>query len=91
MDDTAEHVLPCGTDENTKQRNIKDNIEKEWQEVVQVLIENNKKRKERRKFQKRKDEFRQMEEEQKVRLKLVCAIFYQIFISHQKIALQKLQ
>ena len=38
-DDTTEHVLQYGKDEDGKQRNIKDNTEEEWEEVGQMFRE----------------------------------------------------
>ena len=45
-EDTTEHVLRCGRDADSKQRNIKYNEERE--EVVQIHRENKRKREERR-------------------------------------------
>ena len=36
-DDTTEHVLQYGRDEDGKQGNTKDNTEEEWEEVVQMF------------------------------------------------------
>ena len=47
-DDTTVHVLQCGRDRDRKHRNIKNNNEEEWKEVVQVFRENKRKRDERR-------------------------------------------
>ena len=47
-EDTTEHVLRCGRDTNRKQRNIKNNTEEEWDEVVQIYRENKRKREERK-------------------------------------------
>ena len=47
-EDTAEHVLKCGRDTDRKQRNIRNNIEEELEEVVQIFRENKRKREERR-------------------------------------------
>ena len=48
-EDTTEHVLRCGRDTDRKQRNIKNNTEEEWEEVVQIYRENKRKREDRRK------------------------------------------
>ena len=45
--DTIEHVLKCGRDTDRKQRNIKNNIEGEQEEVVHIFRENKRKREER--------------------------------------------
>ena len=47
-EDTTENVLRCGRDTDRKQRNIKNNTEEEWEEVVQIYRENKRKREERR-------------------------------------------
>ena len=44
----TEHVLRCGRDTDRKQRNIKNNTEEEWEEVVQIYRENKRKIEERR-------------------------------------------
>lgn len=43
-DDTTEHVLQCGRDQNRKQKNTEDNKAEEWKEVVQIFRENKIKR-----------------------------------------------
>ena len=43
-DDTTEHVLKCRRNTNRKQRNIKNNTEKEWEEVVQIIYRKQKKK-----------------------------------------------
>ena len=48
-EDKTEHMLRCGRDTDRKQRNIKNNTEEEWEEVVQIHKENKRKREERRK------------------------------------------
>ena len=47
-EDTTEHVLRCGRDTDRKTRNIKNNTEEEWGEVVQIQRENKRKREEKR-------------------------------------------
>ena len=47
-EDTTEHVLKCGRDTDRKQRNIKNNAEEEWEEVVEMYSENKRKREERK-------------------------------------------
>ena len=47
-EDTREHVLRCGRDTDRNQRNIKNNTEEEWEEVVQICKESKRKREERR-------------------------------------------
>ena len=51
-EDTTEHVLRCGGDTtDRKQRNIKNNTEEEWEEVVpdiQLEIKQKKKRRQKR-------------------------------------------
>ena len=41
-------MLQCGRDRDRKHRNIKNNNEEEWEEVVQVFRESKRKRDERR-------------------------------------------
>ena len=41
-------MLTCGRDTDRKQRNIRNNAEEEWEEVVQIYRENKRKREERR-------------------------------------------
>ena len=36
-EDATEHVLQCGGDTDRKQKNIKNNTEEEWEEVVQIF------------------------------------------------------
>ena len=40
--------LDCGRDTDRKQRNIRNNTEEEWEEVVQIYRKNKRKREERR-------------------------------------------
>lgn len=47
-DDTTEHALQCGRDEDRKQKNIKDNTDEEWEDVVQIFKENKRRREKRR-------------------------------------------
>ena len=47
-DSKTEHVLQCERDEDRKQRNMKDNNDEEWEEVVQIFKENRRKREKRR-------------------------------------------
>ena len=47
-EDTIEHVLRCERDTYRKKRNIKNNTEEEWEEIVQIYRENKRKREERR-------------------------------------------
>lgn len=46
---TQQHGLYCGRDEDTNKSktNIKDNMEEEWEELVQIFGENKRKRNER--------------------------------------------
>ena len=43
-DDTTEHALQWRRDEDRKQRNIKDNTDEEWEDVVQIFKENKRRR-----------------------------------------------
>ena len=47
-EDTTEHMLRCKRYTDRKPRNIKNNTEEEWEEVVQIYGENKRKREERR-------------------------------------------
>ena len=47
-EDTTEHMLRCGRDTDRKQRNIRNNTEEKWEEVVLIYRENKRKREERR-------------------------------------------
>ena len=47
-EDTTEHVLRCKRYTDRNPRNIKNNTEEEWEEVVQIYRENKRKREERR-------------------------------------------
>ena len=50
--DTTEHVLNWGINTDKRQKNIKNNTEEEWEEVVQIFRENKKKeKKEQRKLE----------------------------------------
>lgn len=46
---TQQHGLYCGRDEdrNKSKTNIKDNMEEEWEELVQIFGENKRKREEK--------------------------------------------
>ena len=44
----TEHVLKCGRDTDRKERNIRNNTEEEWEEVLQIFRENKRKREETR-------------------------------------------
>ena len=58
-DDTTEHALQCGRDEDRKQRNIKDNTDEEWEDVVQIFKENKRRReKKTRESLERKKQFK---------------------------------
>ena len=57
-DDATEHVLKCGKDTYRKQRNIKNNTEEEWEEVVQIFRENKRKREEKKRESLGKNQFR---------------------------------
>ena len=48
-----QNVLQCRRDEDRKDRNMKDNTEEEWEEVVQIFRKKKKKEKEERKFRKK--------------------------------------
>ena len=50
-DDTTEHVFGCGGDRDGKQRNIKNNAEEEWEEVVQIFRKKQKKKRRKKKVQ----------------------------------------
>ena len=41
-------MLRCGGDTDRKQRNIRNNTEEEWEEVVQIYRENKRKRRKKR-------------------------------------------
>ena len=50
---SQQNVLQCRRDEDRKDRNMKDNTEEEWEEVVQIFRKKKKKEKEERKFRKK--------------------------------------
>ena len=47
-EDTTKHLIKCGRATERKQKNIKNNTEEEYEEVVEVYRENKRKREERR-------------------------------------------
>ena len=48
IEDTTEHVLNWGINTDKRQKNIKNNTEEEWEEVVQIFRESKRKREKRR-------------------------------------------
>lgn len=62
QDHTTEHVLQQGRHENRKQRYIKENTEREWEEVAQIIRANKKNRRKKREYFGRKKDFSSKEE-----------------------------